>query len=115
MSTYTALDEMSELDFDIVQISSHNTTTPVCQKYEGKIFSLRGQTPGLPILDVTPPFHPNCLHILLPRKDLNIETAKKVNARVDKNFKNIQKDLTNSQKAGINKQEDYIRKNRPLP
>jgi len=47
---------------DLIQVSSHNTTTPICLPYEGKIFSLTGATKDFPIIDVLTPFHPNCLH-----------------------------------------------------
>jgi hypothetical protein len=51
---------------DLVRVSSHNTTTEICQAYEGKVFSISGKTPGFSFLDQLPPFHPNCLHLLFP-------------------------------------------------
>lgn len=39
-----------------------------CTPYEGKTFSLTGNTPGYPVLDRIPPFHPNCDHFLMPSK-----------------------------------------------
>jgi len=52
------------LGMDLVQISDHNTPTPICQRYEGKIFSLSGSNPDFPRLDRFPPFHPNCKHVM---------------------------------------------------
>jgi len=49
-------------DTDLIRISTHNTTTAICQEYEGKIFSISGKDKRFPILDQSPPFHVNCLH-----------------------------------------------------
>lgn len=51
---------------DLVQISSHNTTTPICIPYEGEIYSISGRHPVFPPLPDIPPFHPNCLHLMYP-------------------------------------------------
>lgn len=56
----TALD----VGADLVQVSSHNTDTPLCQEFEGKIYSISGKDPDFPALEEIPPFHPNCLHSL---------------------------------------------------
>lgn len=49
---------------DLVHVSTHNTTTEICQQYENKIFSLSGKDKRFPIIDQTSPFHPNCLHTM---------------------------------------------------
>jgi hypothetical protein len=49
---------------DLVRVSNHNTTTEICQAYEGKIFSISGKSNQFASLDQAPPFHPNCLHYL---------------------------------------------------
>jgi hypothetical protein len=51
-----------EYQSDLIQVSSHNTTTPICQQYEGKIFSLSGKDPNFPVADNVPAYHPNCQH-----------------------------------------------------
>ena len=51
-------------DTDLVRVSSHNTTTVICQQYEGKVFSLTGKNKDFPILDQAPGFHVNCLHYI---------------------------------------------------
>lgn len=54
-----------ENGLDLVEISSHASACPICQDYEGRVFSLTGndkrygQAPDLPI-------HPNCRHSYLP-------------------------------------------------
>lgn len=50
---------------DLVQVSSHNTDCKICSQYEGKVFSIGGSSKDFPILDETPPFHPNCMHLLI--------------------------------------------------
>ena len=47
---------------DLIRVSNHNTTTEICQQYEGKIFSLNGKNKDFPIIDQLAPFHVNCLH-----------------------------------------------------
>lgn len=50
---------------NLVQISSHNTTTAICIPFEGNIYSTDG-VGKYPPLEDTPPYHPNCLHLLYP-------------------------------------------------
>jgi hypothetical protein len=47
---------------DLIQVSSHNTTTPICIPFEGKIFSISGQDKDFAHATDVPPFHPNCIH-----------------------------------------------------
>jgi hypothetical protein len=51
---------------DLVQVSDHNTTTPICMEYEGQVYSVTGKSRSYPRLEEQPGFHPNCLHVLLP-------------------------------------------------
>lgn len=51
---------------DLVEVSSHGTTTPICLNYEGRVFSISGNSAEFPYLDLEPPFHPNCQHFLYP-------------------------------------------------
>lgn len=51
---------------DLMQVSSHNTTTTICLDFEGKVFSISGNDSRFPILTDTSPFHPNCLHLMYP-------------------------------------------------
>lgn len=64
--TNAALTQAANHETDLILVSSHNTTTKICQPFEGKIFSLTGKNKMFPILDQTPPFHPNCLHLIYP-------------------------------------------------
>jgi hypothetical protein len=51
---------------DLVEISSHNTTTVICIPFEGNIYSISGTSNRFPPLTDLPPFHPNCLHLTFP-------------------------------------------------
>lgn len=60
-----------EEGLDLVTVSEHEggDIDPICVPYEGETFSLTGATPGYPVLDEAPPFHPNCRHVLTPAED----------------------------------------------
>ena len=59
-----------DFDIDIMEVSSHNTECPICKPYEGKKFSISGNSKEYDKLEIQPPYHPNCKHSLLPRPDL---------------------------------------------
>jgi hypothetical protein len=54
---------------DLVRVDKHPHPTDACTPYDGKVFSLTGRTPGYPVLEVVPPFHPNCKHSILPARE----------------------------------------------
>lgn len=56
---------------DIVQVSTHSGACPICTPYEGKIYSLSGDSEKYPKMDREPPYHPSCRHRLLGRPDLS--------------------------------------------
>lgn len=66
-----------EYDNDLIEVSDHGTDTEICQIYEGNVYSLNGQTPGYDIIDMLPPFHPNCQHSILPTSVEAIEVREK--------------------------------------
>lgn len=51
---------------DLITISSHASSCPVCKPFEDKTYSLTGKTPGYPVAELLPPFHPNCAHVCYP-------------------------------------------------
>lgn len=58
---------MVEYDYDLVQISSHNSDHEECRIWEGRILSLRGNTKGYPTISQAESeglFHPNCKHAM---------------------------------------------------
>ena len=103
----TVMSDMNDLGMDVVQVSPIATDTPICSQFVGRFYSLSGNHPTLPTLEITPPFHPNCVHDLL--------TVRPVDGMAEQNRKLDSKtqDLTTAQKKGIKKGEDYIRLNRP--
>lgn len=60
------LNRIAENDYDLVEVSSHGATD-VCGRWEGKILSVTGQTPGYPTVaeaEADGLFHPNCKHAI---------------------------------------------------
>ena len=58
-----------EYKHDLVKMTEHKTACPVCQKYEGKIYSISGEDTRYPYLKTIPGFnkgynniHPRCRH-----------------------------------------------------
>jgi len=64
--SYATIDQCANYDTDLVQISSHNTTTHICIPFEGNVYSISGTSKLFPPLFDTPPYHPNCLHLMYP-------------------------------------------------
>lgn len=61
---------------DLVKVSDHNTTTELCMEHEGQIYSISGENKEFPLLEETPPFHPNCLHTLHPYFESALEVER---------------------------------------
>ena len=61
-----ALMTAANYDTDLIQVSSHNTTTAICIPFEGLIFSISGKSKMFPPLTDSSPYHPNCLHLMYP-------------------------------------------------
>ncbi|MEE9244877.1 MAG: phage minor capsid protein [Gemmatimonadota bacterium] len=55
-----------DMGIDLVRVSDHGPTDPICNAFAGKVFSASGRDSRFPVLRQKPPFHPNCLHVLLP-------------------------------------------------
>jgi hypothetical protein len=63
-----AINAMLSRNLDLATVHHADPHHPhdVCDQYNGKTFSLTGNTNGYPVLDRIPPFHPNCDHYLMP-------------------------------------------------
>lgn len=72
--SHAVINSCKQYETDLVEVSDHGTTTPVCLNYEGKIFSISGHNPNYPYLDQEPPFHVNCQHFLYPTSPEAVET-----------------------------------------
>lgn len=58
---------MVENGYDLVQVSAHIGTCPICAPWEGKILSITGDSRGYPRLQTATEaglFHPNCRHAI---------------------------------------------------
>ena len=51
---------------DLIQVSVHDGACDQCQHFQGKVYSITGNTEGFPILLERSPFHPNCKHVMVP-------------------------------------------------
>lgn len=69
-SNEALINRAGQFDVDIVQISTHFGACHLCTPYEGKIYSISGQSKQYPKLNIPMPIHPNCRHVLLMRPDL---------------------------------------------
>jgi hypothetical protein len=58
--------ESIRMGHDLVEVSDHGDTDEECDQYAGNIYSISGEDPKYPFLDQEPPFHPNCMHFLIP-------------------------------------------------
>jgi len=63
--------QVQELGYDLVKISEHHGACPICQKYEGRVYSISGKDKRFPRLDVAfssgyANIHPQCRHVLEP-------------------------------------------------
>lgn len=71
-ATNTAMvNHLTALDRDLVKISSHNSSCPICLPLQGRIFSISGKDDRYPPLSraFTGPYaniHPNCAHVIMP-------------------------------------------------
>lgn len=83
--------QVQELGYDLVKMSSHPGACPMCQKYEGRVYSISGKDKRFPKLDIAfssgyANIHPRCKHVLEPYIP---------------QFNDIDKDITNSNRPFI--------------
>ena len=67
------INRAGQFGVDLVQISTHGGSCPLCTPYEGNIYSLSGSNSVYPRYDIGLPIHPNCTHNLLMRPDLQLD------------------------------------------
>ena len=67
------LTQLEGMGHDLVRMTEHRATCPICSPYEGRVYSRTGQTEGYPRLTDVPGFdqgyetlHPNCRHRIAP-------------------------------------------------
>jgi len=105
-----AMEAMDEGGLDVVQISPISTDTPICSKYSGKYFSRTGTIPGLPVLQFTPPYHPNCVHRITAVRGDDVQKMQVANSRVNQDFST--RGWSFKEIGNIRKQEAWLLANR---
>lgn len=71
-ATNTAsITQVQAIGNDLVQMTSHSSSCPICMPLEGRVYSISGKTEGYPPLDRAytgeyANIHPNCGHRLVP-------------------------------------------------
>lgn len=65
------LQQLEDVDCDLMEIDSTNTTCPVCAVYEGRVYSVSGKDKRFPPMSRVFKagrlnIHPNCTHALIP-------------------------------------------------
>lgn len=65
------LNQLTALGYDLVRMSSHAASCPVCAPLEGRVYSISGKDPRYPPLSIAysgahANVHPNCRHVLVP-------------------------------------------------
>lgn len=71
-ATNTAtMNQLEGEGYDLVKMSSHATTCPVCSVYQGRVYSISGRSKEYPALSVVfrnghNNVHPNCRHVIYP-------------------------------------------------
>lgn len=85
------LDTVTSSNRDLVQMSSHATTCPVCGPLQGRVYSISGKSTEYPPLEfayggVHANVHPNCRHVLMPYVPELDEDREKVKAFSNRSF-----------------------------
>lgn len=67
----SVMQQMKDLDQDLVQMSNHYSSCPICAAYEGRVYSISGDDKRYPPLDTAfsgdyANIHPNCAHRITP-------------------------------------------------
>lgn len=67
------MQEVTDNGYDLVKMTSHFSSCPICAQYEGRVYSVSGKDKRYPALSEIPGFgngygtiHPNCSHVLTP-------------------------------------------------
>ena len=77
VQTEAVLNSCKEYENDLVQVSDHGTTTPICLPYEGNVYSLSGKSSTYPYLDAYTPFHFRCQHSISPTSEIALEARER--------------------------------------
>lgn len=87
IQTQAVKDRCREYQNDLVQISAHDDPCPICEVFEGQIYSLSGNDPIYPQFDISFPIHPNCEHNINPTSKEAIAIEKKHGKKFPKPYR----------------------------
>lgn len=73
VQTEAVLKSCKEFENDLVEVSDHGTSTPICMPYEGNVYSLSGKDSVYPYLEAYTPFHCRCQHHIRPTSLVALE------------------------------------------
>lgn len=98
-------EKMADEGFDVMKLTTSGDSCEHCAKWEGRLFSLSGATPGLPTkadLEADGVFHPNCTHSysLVPTSLLPEDIVRK---NTGKNIHSLKRIFNSKPEDGINK------------
>lgn len=105
-----SINQLKGFGYNLVKISSHSTTCPICAPLQGRVYSIDGMDPRYPTLEKAfkPPYaniHVNCRHTVQPYIENLAENPEK-----DREFSNAPFDIDPRSKAErdrYNKAQEY--------
>lgn len=72
------MNRLTDSGYDLVQVSEHAGSCPLCSPWQGKILSMSGKHPNYPTTETAESeglLHPNCRHRYLPYHEKLIEVS----------------------------------------
>ena len=72
------INRMTETGYDLVEVSSHSGSCPLCEPYQGQLLSISGRSKGYDTLDNAVGmglFHPNCRHTITPYSNTFLDVS----------------------------------------
>jgi len=111
------INQSEEFDNDLVKMSYHSSSCPICALYEGRVYSISGNDERYPALndindgnmETYGTVHPNCRHRMLPyieELDENAEEARKVSNQPFEDNRSEQSKKTYENRQKINGYEN---------
>lgn len=113
---------MDSNGFDLVRITTHSPTCPICEMYQGRIYTTNPKRTDYPYLYATAfksgynNLHPNCKHVIVPYIDHLYDKSKVAEDKKESNkpFKNTDEYLNNENeryKEMVNaKRKEYLKR-----
>lgn len=99
---------MTESGYDLVIVSNHNGSCPLCAPFEAKVLSITGRNKGYTSVadaEAKGLFHPNCRHVFSPYHEKYLDLAMGWDAQLQKYrpFKDVQRDIIARNKESLGK------------